>query len=172
MCYPGEKQIKFCCLLPCTGSKTSVKFIAADSHKTTFSLYACASSIFFDCYSVMSDSEESLLRKTGVEFEVPGFDDSGSVSRNGVVNNSICWLCTVVQNGDSRIDPNQQIVSPKTRETTNYTVGYLLTHQQVCWSTRWVQQPDCSFCAHFNKWCCPESTKCGAPTVSYICWYK
>ena len=131
MCYPGEKQIKFCCLLPCTGSKTSVKFIAADSHKTTFSLYACASSIFFDCYSVMSDSVESLLRKTGVEFEVPGFDDSGSVSRNGVVNNSICWLCTVVQNGDSRIDPNQQIVSPKTRETTNYTVGFLHTHQQV-----------------------------------------
>ena len=26
----------------------------------------------------MSDSVESLLRKTGVEFEVPGFDDSGS----------------------------------------------------------------------------------------------
>ena len=85
----------------------------------------------------------------------------------GVVNNNICWFCTVEQNVDSRMDPNRQIVSPKTRETTNYTVGYLLTHQQVCWSTRWVQQPDCSFCAHFNKWCCPESTKCGAPTVSY-----
>ena len=84
----------------------------------------------------------------------------------GVVNNNICWFCTVEQNVDSRMDPNQQIVSPKTRETTNYTVGYLLTHQQVCWSTRWVQQPDCSFCAHFNKWCCPESTKFGAPTVS------
>ena len=90
VCYFAAKQIKFCCLLPCTGSKTSVKFIAADSHKTTFSLYVCASSIFFDCYSVMSDSEESLLRKTGVEFEVPGFDDSGSVSRNGVFNNNIC----------------------------------------------------------------------------------
>ena len=94
------------------------------------------------------------------------FVDSGSVLTNGVVNNNICWFCTVEQNVDSRMDPNRQIVSPKTRETTNYTVGYLLTHQQVCWSTRWVQQPDCSFCAHFNKWCCPESTKCGAPTAS------
>ena len=46
----------------------------------------------------MSDSEESLLRKTGVEFEVPGFDDSGSVSRNGVFNNNAkegCWETTV-----------------------------------------------------------------------------
>ncbi len=96
------------------------------------------------------------------------FVDSGSVLTNGVVNNNICWFCTVEQNVDSRMDPNRQIVSPKTRETTNYTVGYLLTHQQVCWSTRWVQQPDCSFCAHFNKWCCPESTKFGAPTVSDV----
>ena len=94
-------------------------------------LFVVCLRIFFDCYSVMSDSVESLLRKTGVEFEVPGFDDSGSVSRNGFFNNNICWFCTVVQNGDSRIDPNQQIVSPKTRETTNYTVGFLHTHQQV-----------------------------------------
>ena len=52
---------------------------------------------------------------------------------------------SAVQNVDSRIDPNQQIVTLKTRETTNFTVEFLHTHQQVCWSTIWVNQPDCSF---------------------------
>ena len=40
---------------------------------------------------------------------------------------------SAVQNVDSRIDPNQQIVTLKTRETTNCMVEFLHTHQQVCW---------------------------------------
>ena len=45
-------------------------------------------------------------------------------------------------------------------------VGILPTQQQVCWSTKWVKRPDCSFWAHINKLCHPESTKGVAPTVS------
>ena len=73
---------------------------------------------------------------------------------------------SAVQNVVSMIDPNQQIVTLKTRETTNCTVGFIHTHQQVCWSTLWVNHSDCSFWAHFNKWGHPESTKGVAPTVS------
>ena len=47
-------------------------------------------------------------------------------------------------------------------------VGILPTQQQVCWSTKWVKRPDCSFWAHINKLCHPESTKGVAPTVSFI----
>ena len=49
-------------------------------------------------------------------------------------------------------------------------VGILPTQQQVCWSTKWVKRPDCSFWAHINKLCHPESTKGVAPTVSNHGW--
>ena len=57
-------------------------------------------------------------------------------------------------------------------------VGILPTQQQVCWSTKWVKRPDCSFWAHINKLCHPESTKGVAPTVSKTsaenlgCWHS
>ena len=39
---------------------------------------------------------------------------------------------SAVQNVVSVIDPLQQIMTLKIGETTNYTVGCLHTHQQVC----------------------------------------
>ena len=55
--------------------------------------------------------------------------------------------------------PYQQILSSKGTETTNGTASQHHPYQQICWSTRWVNRPDCSFWPPFDISCHPETTK-------------
>ena len=55
--------------------------------------------------------------------------------------------------------PYQQILSSKGTETTNGTTSQHHPYQQICWSTRWVNRPDCSFWPPFDISCHPETTK-------------
>ena len=55
--------------------------------------------------------------------------------------------------------PDQQMVSIRRPETTNCTVTEHHPHQQMCWSTKWVGRPDCSFCYPFTFLVTPTSTK-------------
>ena len=55
--------------------------------------------------------------------------------------------------------PYQLILSSKGTETTNGTASQHHPYQQICWSTRWVNRPDCSFWPPFDISCHPETTK-------------
>ena len=66
--------------------------------------------------------------------------------------------------------PYQQILSSKGTETTNGTTSQHHPYQQICWSTRWVNRPDCSFWPPFDISCHPETTKWVArPICSILC---
>ena len=55
--------------------------------------------------------------------------------------------------------PYQQMESSNWTETTNGTTTQHHAHQQMCWSTRWVNHPDCSFWPHFTFLVTPKATK-------------
>ena len=58
-----------------------------------------------------------------------------------------------------KTSPDQQMVSIRRPETTNCTVTEHHPHQQMCWSTKWVGHPDCSFWHPFTFLVTPTSTK-------------
>ena len=64
--------------------------------------------------------------------------------------------------------PYQQILSSKGTETTNGTASQHHPYQQICWSTRWVNRPDCSFWPPFDISCHPETTKWVARPICFI----
>ena len=55
--------------------------------------------------------------------------------------------------------PYQQMVSIRRTETTKCAVREHYPHQQICWSTKWVGRPDCSFWHHFTFLVTPITTK-------------
>ena len=65
--------------------------------------------------------------------------------------------------------PYQQILSSKGTETTNGTTSQHHPYQQICWSTRWVNRPDCSFWPPFDISCHPETTKWVARPIWVEC---
>ena len=58
-----------------------------------------------------------------------------------------------------KTSPHQQMVSLRWTEATNCTVTEHHPHQQMCWSTKWVGHPDCSFWHPFTFLVTPTSTK-------------
>ena len=67
-----------------------------------------------------------------------------------------------------KTSPHLQMVSLRRTETTKCAVTEHHPHQQMCWSTKWVDRPDCSFWPHFTFLVAPTSTKWG---TGPIWWY-
>ena len=64
--------------------------------------------------------------------------------------------------------PDQQMVSIGRPETTNWTVTEHHPHQQMCWSTKWVGHPDCSFWHPFTFLVTPTSTKWATGPILFL----
>ena len=66
-----------------------------------------------------------------------------------------------------RTSPNQQKGSLGRTETTNLTVTEHHPHQQICWSTKWVDRQDCCFWPPFTFLVSPTGTKWGSVPIWY-----
>ena len=64
-----------------------------------------------------------------------------------------------------RTSPNQQKGSSRRTETTNLTVTEHHPHQQICWSTKWVDRQDCCFWPPFTFLVSPTGTKWGSVPI-------
>ena len=70
-----------------------------------------------------------------------------------------------------RTSPNQQKGSSRRTETTNLTVTEHHPHQQICWSTKWVDHQDCSFWPPFTFLVSPTGTKWGSVPICICVWW-
>ena len=82
-----------------------------------------------------------------------------------MLNNKMgCWYRLLFL----RTSPNQQKGSLRRTETTNLTVTEHHPHQQICWSTKWVDHQDCCFWPPFTFLVSPTGTKWGSVPICIV----